>query len=615
MSVENLPNKVIHYCWFGGNPLSELTKKCIASWKKYLPEFEIKEWNENNFDINSCEFVKQAYEQKKWAFVADYTRFKVLEKEGGLYLDTDMEITADIAKYLEHDLFMGQEDSKLINAAVVWAKGKNNKHIHNIVESYEKKEEFNPTGNLYKESVPQVLTEYFEKFGFDKEKDEIQVLDNESAYIYPMEYFYPLSYDHRHNKFTDNSCMIHHFDATWITPMEKFKTEMKRKNMKWVVYIIDFFINLKNFIFDYFNYKDIIIYFIMFLMMILITFAFKPLDDNIKLFGNNTCKYSTIIIVEAILSYIWTYVCKKIRLFEVNKALDYNLLENKSCDYRKSHINSERLKSISLYENKIWGIQIICLIILGTFCPIFYSLNFLNINQVLFSFCIIELAFTLYIGIRKEFKYRILDLLLIDFILAIISITSGYGLIISAVMFLVFLLFIFKAKLSKKRNIAFIGALIIFVVLAQLINFVFGVFDITVYKLVDFKKLIDNFSITLNGIEHYNNFNVSAITYFEIGNIMCAKIINTFLSLPFLNILLSTMGVLVLNFVVLVLITLISKEYKYLFLLIVPIVNTIFNINYDCLLYSNYLVLIFEIIVLFIFLFNKIFKDEKIKIH
>ncbi|MDD4376367.1 MAG: glycosyl transferase, partial [Clostridia bacterium] len=72
--------KIIHYCWFGGKPLSNLTLKCIESWKKYLPDFEIKQWDENNFDVNQCIFVKEAYEQKKWAFVADYTRFKVLEQ-------------------------------------------------------------------------------------------------------------------------------------------------------------------------------------------------------------------------------------------------------------------------------------------------------------------------------------------------------------------------------------------------------------------------------------------------------------------------------------------------------------------------------------------------------
>ena len=158
-------NKIIHYIWFGGNPISELTKKCIATWKKYLPDFEIKEWNETNFDVTQCTFVKEAFEQKKWAFVADYTRFKVLEEYGGIYLDTDMEITADISKFLEDDLFLGVEDSKQINAAVVWAKEAHNPYIKDIVDIYESKKKFNETGNLYDESVPKVLTKYFEKYG------------------------------------------------------------------------------------------------------------------------------------------------------------------------------------------------------------------------------------------------------------------------------------------------------------------------------------------------------------------------------------------------------------------------------------------------------------------
>ena len=223
--MEKKSNKIIHYIWFGGNPLSDLTKKCIQTWKKYLPDFEIMEWNENTFDVNQCPFVKEAYEQKKWAFVADYTRFKVLEEYGGIYLDTDMEITGDISKFLEKDLFFGVEDSKMINAAVVWAKEAHNPYIKDIVNIYENKKKFNETGDLYAESVPRVLTKYFEEYGFDRELDKVQELDDGKIHIYPMEYFYPLSYDYQHNNFTDNTVMIHHFDATWISPMEKFKTK------------------------------------------------------------------------------------------------------------------------------------------------------------------------------------------------------------------------------------------------------------------------------------------------------------------------------------------------------------------------------------------------------
>lgn len=83
--------KIIHYCWFGGNPLPEDAKKYIESWRKYCPGYEIKEWNESNFDINCCDYVREAYEAKKWAFVSDYARFYILYQYGGLYFDTDVE--------------------------------------------------------------------------------------------------------------------------------------------------------------------------------------------------------------------------------------------------------------------------------------------------------------------------------------------------------------------------------------------------------------------------------------------------------------------------------------------------------------------------------------------
>ena len=99
-SVKMIP-KIIHYCWFGGNPLPELAQKCIASWKKYCPDYEIKEWNESNFDLNCCDYVREAYEAKKWAFVSDYARFWILYHEGGVYFDTDVEVLKPIDTIVE----------------------------------------------------------------------------------------------------------------------------------------------------------------------------------------------------------------------------------------------------------------------------------------------------------------------------------------------------------------------------------------------------------------------------------------------------------------------------------------------------------------------------------
>ena len=101
--------KVIHYCWFGGKELPEYAQKCINSWKKYCPDYEIRQWNENNFDINVSQYVKEAYSCKKWAFVSDYARFWILYHYGGVYFDTDVELIKPINEIIDNGPFMGYE--------------------------------------------------------------------------------------------------------------------------------------------------------------------------------------------------------------------------------------------------------------------------------------------------------------------------------------------------------------------------------------------------------------------------------------------------------------------------------------------------------------------------
>lgn len=109
--MENRIPKVIHYCWFGGNPLPSLAEKCIASWRKYLPDYEIKRWDESNFDVNIIPYTKQAYEAKKYAFVSDYARFWILYNYGGLYFDTDVEVIRSMDDIIAAGPFMGCENS------------------------------------------------------------------------------------------------------------------------------------------------------------------------------------------------------------------------------------------------------------------------------------------------------------------------------------------------------------------------------------------------------------------------------------------------------------------------------------------------------------------------
>lgn len=104
----SIPKK-IHYCWFGRNPLTESAKKCIESWKKYCPEYEIIEWNENNFDLTENRYAREAYEQKKWAFVSDYARLKIVYEQGGIYMDVDVELIKPLDELTELDGYMGFE--------------------------------------------------------------------------------------------------------------------------------------------------------------------------------------------------------------------------------------------------------------------------------------------------------------------------------------------------------------------------------------------------------------------------------------------------------------------------------------------------------------------------
>ena len=128
--------KIIHYCWFGGNPLSEMEMKCIASWRKNCPDYEIKRWDESNFDIHINQYVQEAYEAKKWAFVSDYARLYLLSEYGGIYMDTDVEIVQNLDRFLVHNAFTGFEDDNHIPTAIMGAE-KGHRWIKYLLSYYD----------------------------------------------------------------------------------------------------------------------------------------------------------------------------------------------------------------------------------------------------------------------------------------------------------------------------------------------------------------------------------------------------------------------------------------------------------------------------------------------
>ena len=107
--------KIIHYCWFGGKPLPKSAIKCINSWKKFFPDYEIKEWNESNFDVNMIPYTKEAYAAKKYAFVSDFARFWVPHEYGGIYFDTDVEVIRPMDDIIARGAYLGMENRTAIN--------------------------------------------------------------------------------------------------------------------------------------------------------------------------------------------------------------------------------------------------------------------------------------------------------------------------------------------------------------------------------------------------------------------------------------------------------------------------------------------------------------------
>ena len=150
--------KKIHYCWFGGNPLPELVQKCIDSWQKYCPDYEIKLWNEDNLDLSKYQFAKDAYDNKKWAFAADVFRFDVINEFGGIYLDVDVELYKPIDEFLKYNYFTGFEDVDFVAPGLIMGGTAKNEVCESVLNIY-KNAEFN-VNNLDDITVCKILPKF-----------------------------------------------------------------------------------------------------------------------------------------------------------------------------------------------------------------------------------------------------------------------------------------------------------------------------------------------------------------------------------------------------------------------------------------------------------------------
>lgn len=246
--------KIIHYCWFGRNPLPPLAEKCIASWRKYLPDYEIKEWNEENFDVRMIPYVEEAYCMKKYAFVSDFARFWVLYNYGGLYFDIDVEIIKPIDDIIARGPFMGLEllaynntyrDCRALPAAGLgMAACAHFQPLNDMMQYYYNHHFISLQGKLKFKTVVLIVTDILLDNG--GKIDPYNISECLGFHLYPEEYFNPKELTTGKITITDNTRSIHHFAGTWVDKNKKRGLAMHYDRFKNL--LIRFRIGLKGFL-------------------------------------------------------------------------------------------------------------------------------------------------------------------------------------------------------------------------------------------------------------------------------------------------------------------------------------------------------------------------------
>lgn len=223
--------KVIHYCWFGRKPLPAIARRCIASWKTFLPDYKIQEWNEDNFDINIIPYVTEAYNAKKYAFVSDYARFWILYNYGGLYFDTDVEILRKMDYIIDKGPFMGfeqpDEETKQFNKSKYCVAPGLGLGVNpglglykEILDYYNTLHFLGADGKPNPITIVKHTTDILKSKGL-KLNNELQQIDG--VWIYPWETFCPQSYFTKKIQISKDTVSIHLYSDSWNSPYNKFK--------------------------------------------------------------------------------------------------------------------------------------------------------------------------------------------------------------------------------------------------------------------------------------------------------------------------------------------------------------------------------------------------------
>lgn len=217
--------KIIHYCWFGKGEMPKIAKKCIKSWKKYCPDFQIICWNEDNFDFSKNRYMLEAYKAGKWAFVSDVVRLQVVYEFGGVYLDTDVELIKPIDDLIQTEGFMGFDEKGIIATGLGFGAEKGNKIIGEFLKDYEDISFIKPDGSYDLTPCPDRNTDTLKRLGMDINNTSQKFLN---MVFLPKEYLCPMDYYSGKKNITKNTYSIHHYSASWTSKVTKRTTAIKR---------------------------------------------------------------------------------------------------------------------------------------------------------------------------------------------------------------------------------------------------------------------------------------------------------------------------------------------------------------------------------------------------
>lgn len=216
--------KMIHYCWFGRGEKPKLAQKCIASWKKHCPDYEIVEWNEEKFDFSTHSYARFCYEQKKWAFLSDYIRLVVVEQHGGIYFDTDVELLKNLDSLLNHKAFYGFENNSHVNTGQGFGSEAHHSTIQAMLEQYQKLKQ-DEQGAYPIIGCPILNTRALVPLGLELNGQRQNV---GGAEIYPAEYFNPYESSTGRLYETKNTVSVHWYSGSWMSKKSILRSKITK---------------------------------------------------------------------------------------------------------------------------------------------------------------------------------------------------------------------------------------------------------------------------------------------------------------------------------------------------------------------------------------------------